>query len=86
MPKPVRIADIEAIDSNPWPLVVQSAACGDASTVAADEEYAERVFDIMVEQAKRSALKLLREAGRLREVQSLKLYFYNHDITNQEKK
>lgn len=59
----------------PWPLL--SVATNGTPERECSDEYAEGAFRALVEAACLTALKHLREAGRVGDVKRLKLYCYN---------
>jgi len=68
---------------SPWPLVVTHAIDDEQMAKVNTDEWAEAVVDSMLNQVCHTAYVMLREAGRMREVRTLKLSLYDHNITNQ---
>ena len=58
-----------------WPLLV--TVTNETPERESSDEYPVAAFNALIEQMRLVALKHLREAGRVAEVQTLKLYCYN---------
>jgi len=68
-------------NDSPWPLVVTNTIDDEQMAKFDTDEWPEAVLDSMLNQVEVTARRMLRDAGRVRDVRALKLCVYNHDIT-----
>ena len=77
------MTDTQAEDR--WPLLVVQTIDDQDMEKSNEEDWAERVVATVVEQVGLTARRMLKEAGRMGDVRSLKLYIYDYDVTNRLK-
>ena len=74
------MADTKA--DSPWPLVAVAAFPDDQMEKFDKSE--EEALTSLMEIARAAALKMLRDVNRAYDVQAIKIYCYDHDITKEK--